>query len=94
MTKQNPEQEYQIHEFDNGLRFIYKQVYNTRISHCGIVLDIGSRDELEYEQGIAHFWEHMAFKGTENRKAFHILNRLESIGGELNAYTTKEKIYF
>jgi predicted Zn-dependent peptidase len=44
--------------------------------------------------GIAHFWEHMAFKGTEKRKAFHILNRLDSVGGELNAYTTKEKICF
>ena len=60
----------------------------------GIMLDIGSRDELEKEQGLAHFWEHMVFKGTAKRKAFHIINRLESLGGELNAYTTKEKICF
>jgi len=58
------------------------------------MLDIGSRDENVHNQGIAHFWEHMAFKGTRKRKAFHILNRLESLGGELNAYTDKEKILF
>jgi len=58
------------------------------------MLDIGSRDESTTNQGIAHFWEHMAFKGTRKRKAFHILNRLESLGGELNAYTDKEKILF
>lgn len=94
MSTNDNQQEYHQHRFENGLRFIYKQVHNTRISHCGVALDIGSRDELEHEQGIAHFWEHMAFKGTQNRKAFHIINRLESVGGELNAYTTKEKIYF
>jgi len=58
------------------------------------MLDIGSRDENPANQGIAHFWEHMAFKGTRKRKAFHILNRLESLGGELNAFTDKEKILF
>jgi predicted Zn-dependent peptidase len=58
------------------------------------MLDIGSRDESTTNQGIAHFWEHMAFKGTRKRKAFHILNRLESLGGELNAFTDKEKILF
>jgi len=86
--------DYQIHEWPNGLRMVYKQVPTTRIVHCGLVLDIGSRDETESQQGIAHFWEHMAFRGTENRKAFHILNGLESVGGELNAYTSKEKICF
>lgn len=62
--------------------------------HCGFVLDIGSRDEEENQIGLAHFWEHMAFKGTQKRKAFHIINRLDSLGGELNAYTTKEKLCF
>jgi len=57
-------------------------------------MDIGSRDESASQQGIAHFWEHMAFKGTHKRKAFHILDRIDSVGGELNAYTTKEKICF
>ncbi len=86
--------DYELHTLPNGIRLVHKQVSNTKIVHCGFVLDIGSRDELLNEQGIAHFWEHMAFKGTRKRKAFHILNRLDSVGGELNAYTTKEKICF
>ncbi len=86
--------DYQIHTFANGIRLIHKEVTHSRIAHLGFVLDIGSRDELPGEEGLAHFWEHMAFKGTEHRKAFHILNRLETVGGELNAYTTKEKIAF
>jgi predicted Zn-dependent peptidase len=62
--------------------------------HCGLVLDIGSRDETILNQGIAHFWEHMAFKGTRKRKTLDIINSLDSVGGELNAYTDKEKIAF
>jgi predicted Zn-dependent peptidase len=85
---------YQIHTFPNGIRLIHQQVPNTKIAHCGFMLDIGSRNELPEEVGIAHFWEHMAFKGTSKRKAFHIINRLEVVGGDLNAYTTKEKICF
>ena len=86
--------DYQIHTFPNGIRLVHKQVSHTKIAHCGFVLDIGSRDERPEQQGLAHFWEHMAFKGTQKRKAFHILSRLDSVGGELNAYTTKEKICF
>ena len=86
--------DYHIHTLPNGIRIIHKQVAHTKIAHSGFILDIGSRDEFPDEQGLAHFWEHMAFKGTEKRKSFHILNRLESVGGELNAYTTKEKICF
>ncbi len=78
----------------NGIRVVHRPVSNTRILHCGIVLDIGSRDEQPHQYGIAHFWEHMAFKGTRRRKAYHIINSLDSVGGELNAYTTKEKICF
>jgi len=89
-----PKREIEEHVFPNGIRLAHKQVNNTKIAHCGFVLDVGSRDERPHEQGIAHFWEHMAFKGTERRKAFHILNRIDSVGGELNAYTTKEKICF
>ncbi len=73
---------------------VHNQVTSTKIVHCGIMLDIGSRDESPANQGIAHFWEHMAFKGTQKRNSFHILNRLEVLGGELNAYTDKEKIMF
>jgi predicted Zn-dependent peptidase len=86
--------DYEIHEYPNGIRLLHKQVLHTKIAHCGFLLDIGSRDEKDHQQGLAHFWEHMAFKGTHKRKSFHILNRLETVGGELNAYTTKEKICF
>ncbi|WP_347157843.1 M16 family metallopeptidase [Pontibacter chitinilyticus] len=86
--------DYHIHTLPNGIRVVHKQVNHTKIAHSGFILDIGSRDELPDQLGLAHFWEHMAFKGTPKRKSFHILNRLESVGGELNAYTTKEKICF
>jgi len=59
--------------------------------HCGFIINAGSRDELSTENGIAHLIEHCLFKGTERRKAFHILTRLDSVGGEVNAYTTKEE---
>lgn len=85
---------YEIHTLKNGIRLVHNQVTSTKIVHCGIMLDVGSRDEDIANQGIAHFWEHMAFKGTRKRKSFHILNRLESLGGELNAFTDKEKILF
>ncbi|TAF67690.1 MAG: insulinase family protein [Cytophagales bacterium] len=88
------DKECQIYQLSNGIRIVHKQVLHTKIAHCGFVLDVGSRDELPLQQGLAHFWEHMAFKGTNKRKAFHIINRLETVGGELNAYTTKEKICF
>lgn len=86
--------DYNLFTLPNGIRIVHKEVPSTKVVHCGFVLDIGSRDEREDQLGIAHFWEHMAFKGTRKRKAFHILNRLDSVGGELNAYTTKEKICF
>lgn len=86
--------DYHIHTLPNGIRILHKQVLHTKISHSGFTLDIGSRDEGPEQQGLAHFWEHMAFKGTSKRKSFHIINRLESVGGELNAFTTKEKICF
>ncbi len=89
-----PMADHEIYTFPNGIRLVHKQVQNTKIAHCGFVLDIGSRDERPEQQGIAHFWEHMAFKGTKKRKSFHIINRLDALGGELNAYTTKEKICF
>ncbi len=93
-TIPNVQEEYQVHTLPNGIRIAHKQVSHTQIAHCGIMLDIGSRDESPEQQGLAHFWEHMAFKGTERRRSHHIINRLEIVGGELNAYTTKEKICF
>jgi predicted Zn-dependent peptidase len=86
--------EFDINTYENGIRVVYKQIPGAQIAHCGIMFDIGSRDELKGEEGLAHFWEHMAFKGTKKRKSFHILNCLDAVGGELNAYTTKEKICF
>ncbi|WP_339880406.1 pitrilysin family protein [uncultured Algoriphagus sp.] len=86
--------ELNIKELGNGIRIVHQEVTHTRLVHCGFILDIGSRDESKEQEGLAHFWEHMAFKGTKKRKTFHILNRLESLGGELNAYTTKEKVCF
>lgn len=83
-----------IFTLSNGIRVVHQQLATTKIVHCGIVLDIGSRDENIDNQGIAHFWEHMAFKGTKRRKALQILNSLDAIGGELNAYTDKEKVVF
>jgi predicted Zn-dependent peptidase len=61
------------------------------VTHCGLLLRAGTRDELKGKEGLAHFIEHSLFKGTKKRKSFHILNRLEVVGGELNAYTTKEE---
>ncbi|GAB3641710.1 M16 family metallopeptidase [Spirosoma arcticum] len=87
-------EDYEVYTLPNGIRIAHKQILHTQIAHCGIMLDIGSRDERPHQQGLAHFWEHMAFKGTEKRKSYHIITRLENIGGELNAYTTKEKVCF
>jgi predicted Zn-dependent peptidase len=86
--------DYELHTLANGIRIVHKRMSHTKVVHCGFMLNIGSRDEPKEMEGIAHFWEHMAFKGTNKRRAFHILNRLDAVGGELNAYTTKEKITF
>ncbi len=74
----------------NGIRVIFMQV-NSTVAHCGLFINAGSRDEFEHEQGIAHYIEHCVFKGTQHRKAFHVLTRMEDVGGEINAYTTKEE---
>ncbi len=82
--------EYYIKEFGNGVRAVVKQS-DSAVSYVGALVNAGSRDEGEDKQGLAHFVEHTIFKGTENRKSWHISNRMETIGGELNAYTTKEE---
>ena len=83
-----------IFRLSNGIRVVHQQIATTKIVHCGIILDVGSRDENTENQGIAHFWEHMAFKGTRRRRSYNIINSLDSVGGELNAYTDKEKVVF
>ena len=80
---------YQTYILSNGLKIIHQQV-DGKAAYCGLIINAGSRDEREDEAGIAHFIEHVIFKGTEKRKAYHILSRMEDVGGELNAYTTKE----
>lgn len=82
--------EYNLYELKNGIRIVHKPI-SGKIAHCGFVINTGSRDEHIDENGIAHFIEHTIFKGTNKRKAHHILNRIDSVGGEINAYTTKEK---
>lgn len=78
------------YRFENGLRLI--QIPSpTNVAYCGISIDAGTRDEEVGEEGMAHFCEHMMFKGTEKRKAWHIINRMEAVGGDLNAYTNKEE---
>lgn len=83
-----------IFKLANGIRVVHQRIATTAIVHCGIILDVGSRDENTDNQGIAHFWEHMAFKGTKKRKTLDIISSLDSVGGELNAYTDKERIAF
>ncbi|MDT8401428.1 MAG: pitrilysin family protein [Bacteroidales bacterium] len=78
------------HTLPNGIRLVHKTVPNM-IAHAGVIINTGSRDEKEEEHGMAHFVEHMLFKGTGRRKTYHILSSLEDRGGELNAYTTKEE---
>ena len=74
----------------NGLRCAFQYKKST-VAHMAVAIKAGSRDELEHQQGLAHFIEHNLFKGTEKRKAYHVLSRLDDVGGELNAYTSKEE---
>ena len=82
--------DYQTYTLPNGLRLIFKQE-KTPVVYCGLVVNAGSRDECEHEFGMAHFVEHMLFKGTKKRSSTHIINRLENVGGDLNAFTSKEE---
>lgn len=81
---------YSQHKLSNGIRLVHRYTYS-QVAHCAITINAGSRDELKNEQGIAHFIEHCLFKGTKKRKSFQILNRIDGVGGELNAFTTKEE---
>lgn len=78
---------------DNGLRIVACPSV-TDVVYCGIAVDAGTRDELPGEEGMAHFTEHLSFKGTTHRRAWHILNRMESVGGDLNAFTGKEETVY
>ena len=81
---------YSYHLLNNGLKIIVRQ-NSSPVTHVGLYINVGSRNEEGHDEGMAHFIEHSIFKGTEHRRAWHILNRIDGVGGELNAFTTKEE---
>ena len=81
--------EFETYTLPNGIKGIHRRV-RSNVAHCALVINAGTRDEHRNEYGLAHFAEHAIFKGTEHRKAYQVNCRLENLGGELNAYTTKE----
>ena len=82
---------YLYHTLPNGIRIIFRQ-NNSIVVHAGVYIGVGSRHEAsKEEEGIAHFIEHSIFKGTEHRRSYHIRNRIDGVGGELDAFTTKEE---
>jgi predicted Zn-dependent peptidase len=80
---------YLYHEFPNGLRLVHRQ-QRGGVAHIGVIINAGSRDEKPEQQGMAHFIEHLIFKGTLKRSNYQVLSRLENVGADLNAFTTKE----
>ena len=83
--------EFNTFQLPNGIRVIHQFDGGIATVHCGFMIKAGSRDERDAEHGLAHLIEHCLFKGTGKRKAYQILNRLDAVGGEINAYTTKEE---
>ena len=81
--------EYNVHTLPNGIRLLHVPSASA-ISHACIIVNSGSRDETADQAGLAHFIEHLIFKRTEKRSTNQILSRLEDVGADLNAYTTKE----
>ena len=81
---------YEYHTLVNGIKIILSRT-RSRVAYSGVYINVGSRDEMGTDEGMAHFIEHSLFKGTEHRRAYHILNRIDGVGGELNAFTTKEE---
>lgn len=84
---------YNYCRLDNGIKIIQKEV-DTSVTHVGLVVNTGTRDELPDENGIAHFIEHTIFKSTHRRNTYQVLSYLENVGGDINAYTTKEETFF
>lgn len=81
---------FHTYTLPNGLRIVHKPTVSS-VSYCGFIVNTGTRDEADNEHGMAHFIEHMLFKGTAKRRSHHIINRMENVGGDLNAYTNKEE---
>lgn len=90
MTQPKPNSLY-YHTSDYGLRMVHCHIPAAPVAFCGVIVRAGSRDERPHQYGLAHFVEHTIFKGTASRPASNIINRMEAVGGELNAYTTKEE---
>ena len=84
-----PDRRYSILQHESGLRVVHLRIPGSRLVHAGFMIDTGSCHDGEHP-GLAHALEHMMFKGTNRRKAFHVISSLEVVGGELNAYTTKD----
>lgn len=84
---------YNTLTLNNGLRIIHLP-YQGEVVYCGYAVAAGTRDELAGEEGLAHFCEHMTFKGTDHLSSIQIINTLERVGGELNAFTTKEETFY
>ena len=84
---------YNTYTLDNGLRIIHLPSAS-QVVYCGYQVAAGTRDETAQEIGMAHFCEHMTFKGTARRNAIQVINALEGVGGELNAFTNKEDTTF
>jgi predicted Zn-dependent peptidase len=80
---------YEYHELKNGIRLVHRQ-QRGGVAHLGVIVNAGSRDEKSEQQGLAHFIEHLIFKGTQKRSNYQVLSRLENVGADLNAFTTKE----
>ena len=78
------------YRLSNGLRIVHCH-HRSQVEYCGVTVNAGSRDESPEHYGLAHFVEHTIFKGTDRRRSWHIINRMEAVGGELNAFTTKEE---
>ena len=81
------------HTLSNGIRIVHRQTASP-VAYIGITIGAGTRDEMPKDNGLAHYIEHTVFKGTQKRSAMQIINRIENIGGDINAYTTKEETTF
>ncbi|MCR4737253.1 MAG: insulinase family protein, partial [Bacteroidales bacterium] len=84
---------HDIIRLQNGLRLVHKEL-DAPISHFGVLVNAGTRDESDAQMGMAHFVEHTIFKGTTRRNAFRVISRMEVVGGDMNASTSKEETYF
>lgn len=90
-----PRQKPDVYRLNNGLRVVHQRIPGSRSVHCGFIVNTGSSSENAATNGVAHLIEHCVFKGTKRRKPYHILSRIENVGGEVEAFTTREKtVYF